>query len=318
MISAIETAVPEVQAENSPREYEGAILVVDDSPVDARLAAGIISKRLGLQAVYAHDGVEALTVLAREKPVLVLTDLLMPRMDGLELVDEICNRSPETPVILMTARGSEQIAMQALQAGAASYVPKSVLHEQLVAAVQRVMSVARVERRRQRFLEGIRYLECHLDLESDEALVPVFVGHVQEHLERMGLCDRNSRIRAGVALEEAVINGMHHGNLELSSTLKEGNKDEYLRAARQRREEAPYRERRLHVNVKLTPAEAAFVIRDEGPGFDLSKVPDPTDPENLLRPSGRGLLLIRLFMDEVSHNESGNQITMIRRRRAPR
>src|SRR5205809_465794 len=131
----------------------------------------------------------------------------------------------------------------------------------------------------------------------------------------MGLCDNNSRIRAGVALEEALINGMHHGNLELSSSLKEGSKDEYVRAARERRMQSPYRERRLHVDLKLTPQEAVFVIRDEGPGFDVSQVPDPTDPENLLRPSGRGLLLIRMFMDEVAHNAAGNQITMVRRRR---
>ena len=61
--------------------------------------------------------------------------------------------------------------------------------------------------------------------------------------------------------------------------------------------------------------QATFVIRDDGPGFDLNSLPDPTDPENLLKPSGRGLLLIRTFMDEVSHNSTGNQITLVRRRR---
>lgn len=315
MTALADAPVFEGRADFETREYQGAILIVDDSPVDARLAGSIVTKRLGLQAVYAHDGIEALAVLAREKPVLVLTDLMMPRMDGLELVDEICSRSPGTPVILMTSRGSEQVAVQALQAGAASYVPKSVLHEQLVAAVQRVLSVARIDRRRQRFLEGIAHLECRLNLESDDTLVPVLIAHILEHLERMGLCDNNSRIRAGVALEEAIINGMHHGNLELSSGLKEAGKDEYTRAARERRLLSPYRERRLHVDLKLTPEEAVFVIRDDGPGFDVSKVPDPTDPENLLRPSGRGLLLIRMFMDEVSHNAAGNQITMVRKRR---
>ena len=61
-----------------------------------------------------------------------------------------------------------------------------------------------------------------------------------------------------------------------------------------------------------------FVIRDEGPGFDVTTLPDPTDPENLLKPSGRGLLLIRTFMDEATHNATGNEITLVRRRRAGR
>ena len=59
--------------------------------------------------------------------------------------------------------------------------------------------------------------------------------------------------------------------------------------------------------------EAVFVVRDEGPGFDPNSLPDPTDPENLLKPSGRGIMLIRTFMDAVSFNEKGNEVTMVKR-----
>jgi hypothetical protein len=59
------------------------------------------------------------------------------------------------------------------------------------------------------------------------------------------------------------------------------------------------------------------VIADEGPGFDTRSIPDPTDPENFLRPSGRGLLLIRTFMQETYHNEAGNEITLVKRGREP-
>ena len=54
------------------------------------------------------------------------------------------------------------------------------------------------------------------------------------------------------------------------------------------------------------------MVRDEGDGFDISSVPDPTDPENLLRASGRGLYLIGTLMDEVIHNDVGNKMTMIK------
>jgi anti-sigma regulatory factor (Ser/Thr protein kinase) len=82
----------------------------------------------------------------------------------------------------------------------------------------------------------------------------------------------------------------------------------------ERRVDPNYRNRRVHVTARESPAEAVYVIRDEGPGFDPSKLPDPTDPSNLVRVSGRGLLLIRTFMDEVHHNEIGNEITMTKRR----
>ena len=60
---------------------------------------------------------------------------------------------------------------------------------------------------------------------------------------------------------------------------------------------------------------AAFAIEDQGPGFDVAKVPDPTCPENLFRVGGRGLLLIRSFMSSVHFNERGNKITLVKRRK---
>jgi anti-sigma regulatory factor (Ser/Thr protein kinase) len=60
------------------------------------------------------------------------------------------------------------------------------------------------------------------------------------------------------------------------------------------------------------------VVQDEGPGFNVARAleDDPTDPQNLTRPSGRGLFLIRNFMSEVQFNSVGNEITMIHRRDA--
>ena len=107
------------------------ILVVDDSPVDRHLAGKLLEKHAGLTVAYATDGRDALTVMERSAPDLVLTDLQMPEMNGLELVEEIRIHYPTVPVILMTAHGSEEIAIQALRVGAASYVPKRNLAKDL-------------------------------------------------------------------------------------------------------------------------------------------------------------------------------------------
>lgn len=107
---------------------------------------------------------------------------------------------------------------------------------------------------------------------------------------------------------------MDHGNLELESKWREAGDGSYAKLREQRRNQSPYKERRLHVVGKLTRDDATFVIRDEGPGFDPTTVPDPRDPANIEKLSGRGLILIQSFMDEVTLNEQGNQITMIKRR----
>jgi len=289
------------------------ILVVDDSPDDCNLASSLLIESLDARVVVVRNGRQALAEIARNVPALVVTDLQMPELDGLGLVEAVRADYPNLPIILMTATGSEEMAMRALEAGAASYVPKRLLAKELINTVENVIGTTRRERRRYRILECITHYDCQLELENDPSLVPHLVAFIQEKMLRMRLCSENGKIRVGVALEEALLNGIYHGNLELSSELREDGSNRFHELAAERRQLEPYRDRRLYVGIFLTPAEATFRIRDEGPGFDVSKLPDPTDPENLLLASGRGLLLIRTFMDSVSHNESGNEITMTRK-----
>lgn len=289
-------------------------LVVDDSPVDRRIAGAIIEKTTDLQVKFATDGQEALDIVAAEAPSFVLTDMQMPNINGIELVERMKAEFPTIPVILMTANGSEEAAITALRAGASNFIPKRFLRQELPAVLALALSVARTDRRRYELMSCLSSIDCQFNLGNDPTLVPVLVAHLQEHAERMGVCDKNGRIRLGVALEEALLNGIYHGNLEVSSRLKEDGSDAFHRLAAQRRLQEPYSQRRLHVKVQIDGEQAAFVIRDEGPGFDVSTLPDPTDPENLLLPSGRGLLLIRMFMDEATHNARGNELTIVKRR----
>jgi len=293
------------------------LLIVDDSEIDRLVAANLVTRGLGWDVDQADNGARAVDAIARQVPDVVLTDLHMAEVDGLELVRAIRRGQPLVPVVLMTAYGNEEIAIRALQEGAASYVPKRLLERDLTATLERVLAVARVGRQRQRLLSRITRTETDFALENDASLLSALRALLQEAVEGIGLVDGTDRTRVGIALEEALTNAMYHGNLEVSSALRQQD-DAYLRLGRQRCGEPPYRDRRVHVSVRLSPEEAVYVIRDEGPGFDLSALPDPTDPANLEKYSGRGLLLIRTFMDEVRHNPAGNQITLVKRRRTRR
>src|SRR5947209_2934103 len=117
------------------------ILIVDDNPIDRQLAARLLQKYAGwgdlapgneLSISHAADGLEGAAAAERDKPDLILTDLHMPNRDGLELVEEIKLKQLGVPIVLMTAHGSEEIAIQALKTGAASYVPKKLLAQDLI------------------------------------------------------------------------------------------------------------------------------------------------------------------------------------------
>lgn len=289
------------------------VLVVDDSAVDRRLVGGLLSKSADLQVEYASDGKEALAKMESVQPALIVTDLVMPEINGLDLVSSVVKLHPHIPVILMTGKGSEEIAVQALQAGAASYVPKSALQQFLLQTVHDVLAMMRDKRTHQQLMESLRRGEFTFVLENDSSLIPSLISYVQSLVCSVGLSDESSVIRICIALEEALRNGLFHGNLELTSEQREGDADVYEKLVAERTGSLPYSARRLHVRINVSPTEGMFVVRDEGPGFDPTKLPDPTDPANLEKVSGRGLLLMRTFMDDVQFNSTGNEVTMIKK-----
>jgi CheY-like chemotaxis protein/anti-sigma regulatory factor (Ser/Thr protein kinase) len=288
------------------------ILVVDDSQAGRTHAANVIRRRCGLSVHSAGSGEEALEHCERRSPALILTDLEMPEMDGLRLVQEVKERWPSLPVVLMTGKGTEDLALQALREGAASYVARRHLERDLPEILDQVLAASRVDRRKQALFAKLHERTSNFVLDSDPADISPLVAIFQNELSAMGLCAAPDRIRIGVALEEALLNGLIHGNLEVSSDLRSAADDSFERQIAERRQLSPFRERRLYVSARLTRSEAVFTVRDEGPGFDLSSLPDPTDPANLERPNGRGILLIRTFMDEVTYNEKGNEVRMVK------
>ena len=90
-----------------------------------------------------------------------------------------------------------------------------------------------------------------------------------------------------IALEEAMVNAIKHGN-RLDASKK------------------------VHVESKITAKRAEIIIEDEGPGFDRAAIPDPTEDDNLDKPSGRGILLIEAYMDGAEWSRGGRRLRMIK------
>lgn len=288
------------------------ILVVDDSATDRRIAGGLLERREDWDVEYAKDGRDALDRVASGAPDLILTDLQMPEMNGLELVEAIDRDYPLIPVVLMTAQGSERIAVEALEHGAASYVSKRELSQDLLPVIERVLVLAGERQTKRLLLERMKSLQATFVLSNEAALLSSAVAYLQGLIRDMGLLAENERLRVGVALEEALLNAAYHGNLEVQSELREQDCSLYYELARERTRIPPYANRSIYVDVDLSEERVRYVVRDEGPGFDPRMLPDPTDPANIDRPCGRGLLLMRTFMDDVEYNETGNEVTMVK------
>jgi CheY-like chemotaxis protein len=292
------------------------LLVVDDSELDRRMIGSLLEEDLDWLVTYAKNGEEALDLMQTAPPDAVVTDLVMPGVDGLQLVETIRRDFDRIPVIVVTGQGSEDLASQALRKGAASYVPKSKLADGLLETVRQVLSLAMADRNLDQLMQRSVNSRHKFQLDNDPVLCATFIEFVQQTLYRMAFCDVADRLHVAVALEEALINAMCHGNLELAGgdlptvrrQLHESGSSELIS---ERRTEQRFQNRHILVGFDVTPGRAQFVIRDQGSGFDWSLVTRQMKTEPKSQEEKRGLVLIHSFMDEVGFNDQGNEIRMV-------
>ncbi|RMG39445.1 MAG: response regulator [Planctomycetota bacterium] len=292
------------------------ILVVDDSATQRDMVQ-ILLEEAGHTVLQADDGKPALEIIHQQQPHLVITDLQMKEVDGLEVVRTVRENWPQIPVVLMTQYGSETIAAEALRLGASNFIPKKVLQEQLGRIVSELLEVVESRTKRDEMtaaLRSVQRAEMEFVIGNDPRQASRLVAFLEDQLHQLDCFDQASVFRIVLALKEALVNAIDHGNLELDSKLRELENNEYHRLAEQRRIQPPYCDRKVTVVYRLEPDAVSYTISDEGPGFDPSQIPDPRDPENLVKASGRGLMLIQTFMDDVYFSERGNTITMVKQR----
>ena len=203
--------------------------------------------------------------------------------------------------------------MEALRIGAATYLTKSAISPELLDGTLRsVLAAASSAHHRNSLLRCMKSSRAEFCIGNDPQVVQTMQTRVVDSLQLFGVSDANTLTQVSVAVAEAFANAIYHGNLEISSELKESD-GAFEALADRRRQEAPWRHRELHVVEIMDRNELRIVIRDEGAGFKVDAVADCSDDENLWKPSGRGLMLMRAFMDEVNFNSAGNEVTLVKR-----
>jgi Histidine kinase-like ATPase domain len=146
---------------------------------------------------------------------------------------------------------------------------------------------------------------------TDCRMIPLLRDRLLRGLRDYGVADGSRENHFCMALEEALNNAFFHGNLEISSELKEDGSSRFIELAAEREKLSPWKDRCVFVTELVSPFGTWITIQDEGKGFNVQAAIDRcNDPESLLA-SGRGLLLMRAFSDELFFNNSGNEVTLV-------
>ncbi len=155
-----------VQGPSTSSEDVRTVLIVDDEP-SMRAALSETVRRLGYQVRGAIDGADALDQMERLKPWLVVTDLKMPRLNGLDLVRAIKQKAPQTFIILMTAYGTVETAVEAMKYGANDYILKPFSTDLLERVILNLQATTAVDEDQ----DGPATLEARAILTQDPGMV---------------------------------------------------------------------------------------------------------------------------------------------------
>lgn len=261
------------------------ILIVDNND-ELRAILEQVLRELGHNVVATGDRAAALAREDLEEFDLIISDLTEDGDAGVQLVSELKRKRLLVPVVVSSDDAQQPGLVKAFKMGAANFLRQPYNKDELRSIVDKTLSY------KLRFIDDLKVLpyvreKIDFELPSDVTLMNGVLQYLVERLAKLGVI-KPERSNLFVALDEAFVNAVKHGNRNDPSKL-------------------------VRITAELSTQEARFTIEDEGDGFNVQEIPDPRDPENLFKTSGRGVLLIYNIMDEVYYNERGNRLTMVKR-----
>ncbi len=271
------------------------LLIVDDDPSIHDLVQAMLVGR-GWEADSASGGEEALALLKTHAYALLLVDILMPGMDGLELLGQLRAQHPATPVVMMTFKNTPDHVMGSLRREAAAYISKPFSRDTLLTTLESASSNA-VRGDDIKILSDKPHwisLQIRCQLATADRLTQ-FVRELPSDLEP------DQREQIATAFRELLMNAVEHGgHLDPDKTVDLS----YIRTAR----------------------SIVYYIRDPGEGFSMNALAhaaianSPEEPFGHLelrrqlgiRPGGFGLLMTKSFADELIYSAKGNEVILIK------
>lgn len=305
-----------------------SVLVVEDQK---EIRAGICTELEVLGEYFtmqAGDYPEAMEFFHKNNiPDVVLTDIMMPSGNhaGLDLVRKLKAHEEWrlVPIIMLSAKSSAEDIITALKLGAMDYVVKPYAPEDLLERIDRAYhfshryKLTRQLERRIRKEDALFSEAKSLEFYTSRQFKFRTLAHIEPICSTLvPYIEGRDRDFVFTALTEAMKNAIVHGNLDISSDIidQEDGLDRFNELIEQRLRQAPYSHRIAEVHFHRIPQQMRIKVTDQGAGFEVNELTNPSDPDAMMRMHGRGIAMMRLGFDEVTFTRlhQGMEVELIK------
>ena len=262
------------------------VLIVDDDE-GVRNTLSAILKELRLTPVAVSDGVEAMKVINSQKIDLIITDLMMPNMDGFEFIQNSRQVNANIPIVVISGFAEVNNAVEALSLGAYNFITKPFTIREIENIIKRGLRLREFSLGTHRLTQGIKNT-TEIELPSFTHLLPSAALYIVRECQWRGIEDENVLGNISICVDELLNNALVHGN----------GMDEL---------------KKIKIKLVFNQKEFRLSVEDEGDGFDYKKILSVFAGKDLDLPTKRGFFIVNYLMDEISFNEKGNIVTMVKR-----
>ncbi|RLD52591.1 MAG: hypothetical protein DRI94_02650 [Bacteroidetes bacterium] len=283
------------------------ILIVEDDHA-SRLFLESLLESNNYDFRSAENGIEGLNVFDEYNPDIVLSDIKMPIMDGLELLEAIRDKNSDAIVVIITAFGSENYAIQALHLGANNYLKKPVSSQELLRLLKKYKAIISGKYSPESLPGKLINRTFSVEFKSEYTKIPKIVDKIM--IESAIDINDSEKVNIELGLVELITNAIEHGNLGISYiekqlALDDGKLSELFD---ERVHNKKFKNRNVKVDFFTDEEKYQWTITDDGEGFNWKSIPDPTDQEHILELNGRGIFISNFLFDKIEYFGKGNVV----------
>jgi YesN/AraC family two-component response regulator len=285
------------------------ILVIDDEE-QVREVLKVALAENGYSVFEAENGKNGVQRFIEVNPDIVITDVNMPEMSGIDVTKKIKELKPDADVVIMTGYGTEELVIQSLRSGATNYIKKPVDFNELMSILDSLILKRENRRRFEVLKEIVVREEKTLSIGNNISRIWGTVNQILFNLPPK--IEEISVEGLKIGLYEILVNAIEHGNLGITYEEKKEalSNNTYNTLLKQRLEKADKAGKKVKVKSVFSRAHLQIEIEDEGNGFNYKELSFLQEPETLLSAHGRGILLASLYFDVIEYHGPGNSVTL--------